>query len=155
MCVLLDTSFFIRLLNPEDALHQNTLEYFQYFLENQITLKISTIAIAEYCVKGDVQELPLKDLQIVPFNFNHAIKAGKMAAIIFENRNKLDSIDRKIIPNDSKLFAQAEIETQITKFATADEACMKVYNVLNQINRLSFDILNIRRPISETLGILF
>lgn len=33
-CVLLDTSFFIRLLNEEDPLHHNALGYFRYFLEH-------------------------------------------------------------------------------------------------------------------------
>ncbi len=45
--VLLDTSFFIRLLNDNDSLHKNARDYFKYFLENDITLKISTISIAE------------------------------------------------------------------------------------------------------------
>ena len=45
-CVLLDTSFFIRLLNEEDPLHENALGYFRYFLEHDFVIKISTIAIA-------------------------------------------------------------------------------------------------------------
>lgn len=61
--VLLDTSFFIRLLNDEDSLHQNALNYFKYFLEKEIDLKISTISIAEYCVKGNLSDLPLVNLQ--------------------------------------------------------------------------------------------
>ncbi len=59
-CVLLDTSFFIRLLNRVDPLHENAIGYYRYFLEHDFVIKISTIAIAEYCVKGDVCELPLK-----------------------------------------------------------------------------------------------
>lgn len=51
-CVLLDTSFFIRLLNEEDPLHENAFGYFRYFLEHDFVIKISTIAIAEYCVRG-------------------------------------------------------------------------------------------------------
>lgn len=31
-CVLLDTSFFIRLLNEEDPLHENAFGLFQIFL---------------------------------------------------------------------------------------------------------------------------
>lgn len=57
--VLLDTSFFIRLLNDEDPLHSNARGYFKYFLEKEIVLKISTISIAEYCVRGKIDELPL------------------------------------------------------------------------------------------------
>lgn len=30
-CVLLDTSFFIRLLNEEDDLHENAMGHFRYF----------------------------------------------------------------------------------------------------------------------------
>tara|TARA_R110000751_G_scaffold161356_4_gene267442 strand:+ start:39561 stop:39773 length:213 start_codon:yes stop_codon:yes gene_type:complete len=58
--VLLDTSFFIRLLNDEDSLHTNAVGYFKYFLENDIVLKVSTISIAEYCVLGKLGDLPLK-----------------------------------------------------------------------------------------------
>ena len=42
-CVLLDTSFFIRLLNEEDPLHENAFGYFRYFLEHDFVIKISTI----------------------------------------------------------------------------------------------------------------
>ena len=79
-CALLDTSFFIRLLNEEDPLHENALGYFKYFLEHDFVIKISTIAIAEYCVRGEISELPLKNMLIVPFNFDHAQRAGKMIA---------------------------------------------------------------------------
>lgn len=46
--VLLDTSFFIRLLNDGDSLHKNALGYFKYFLEKEIVHKVSTISVAEY-----------------------------------------------------------------------------------------------------------
>jgi hypothetical protein len=105
--VLLDTSFFIRLLNENDSLHSNALGYFKYFLEKDITLKCSTISIAEYCVRGSFDELPWRNLQVVPFNFNHGVKAGEFAKIIFTEKNKIDLNNRNIIPNDSKLFAQA------------------------------------------------
>ncbi len=152
--VMLDTSFFIRLLNEQDPLHGNTLEYYKYFLENDFILKASTISIAEYCVKGDIDELPLKDVQIIPFNINHAVRAGDLAAFVFQNKNMLDLADRRIIPNDTKLFAQADTEEQIQKFATSDVECIKVFNLLNQHSKLKFDIINIRNPYNETFGIL-
>lgn len=55
--MLLDTSFFIRLLNENDNLHPKALGYFKYFLEKDIVLKCSTISIAEYCVRGSFDEL--------------------------------------------------------------------------------------------------
>jgi len=54
--VLLDTSFFIRLLNDDDVLHQNAVGYYRYYLENGIIMKISTISVAEYCVLGRLEE---------------------------------------------------------------------------------------------------
>ena len=152
--VMLDTSFFIRLLNEQDPLHENALEYYKYFLQNNFVLKTSTISVAEYCVKGDIDELPLQDVQIVPFNINHATRAGNLAAIVFENRNTLNLPDRRIIPNDTKLFAQADTEAQVQKFATSDLECIKVYNFLNQNSKLTFDIINIRNPYNQTFGIL-
>jgi hypothetical protein len=60
--VLLDTSFFLRFLNDESPLYKNADSYFRYFIQNEITMMISTISIAEYCVGGDIHELPLKNL---------------------------------------------------------------------------------------------
>jgi predicted nucleic acid-binding protein len=152
--ILLDTSFFIRLLNENDSLHQNTLNYYKYFLEKQFTLKCSTISVSEYCVKGKLEELPLRDIQIVPFNIDHAQKAGEFARIIFENKGKLETEKRNIIPNDTNLFAQAEIEKDITSFATSDEECLKIYFMLKQNYPLNFDTINIRHPFNETFGLL-
>jgi predicted nucleic acid-binding protein len=152
--ILLDTSFLIRLLNENDLLHKNTLEYYKYFLEKQFILKCSTISISEYCVKGQLEELPLKDIQIVPFNISHAQKAGEFAKIIFENKGKLEAEKRNIIPNDTNLFAQAEIEKEITTFATSDEECLKIYTLLKQNYNLNFDTINIRQPFNETFGLL-
>lgn len=42
--VLLDTSFFVRLLNDADALHTNAMNYFKYFLEQDMIMKVSTIS---------------------------------------------------------------------------------------------------------------
>jgi hypothetical protein len=81
--VLLDTSFFLRFLNDSDPLFKNADGYFRYFLQKEITMMISTISIAEYCVGGDVHELPLRNLQIVPFNLDHSKRTGEFAKIVF------------------------------------------------------------------------
>lgn len=111
--VLLDTSFFLRFLNDNDPLFKNADGYFRYFLEEEIVMMVSTISIAEYCVGGDVHELPLKNLQIVPFNLNHSTRTGEFAKIVFQHKNKLQLKERNIIPNDTKLFAQADTEKLI------------------------------------------
>ena len=154
--VLLDTSFFIRLLNDEDPLHNNAIGYFRYFLGNEIILKVSTISIAEYCVKGSVDELPLRNLQIIPFNLDHAKRTGAFAAAIFEENkiSKEQLSPRAIIPNDSKLLAQADLDQTITHFVTSDIRSKKVYEMLKKRINPRFEIIDISRPYNEVFGIL-
>ncbi|MBS3992544.1 MAG: hypothetical protein KGZ87_02390 [Bacteroidetes bacterium] len=154
--VLLDTSFFIRLLNDKDPLHSNAVGYFRYFLENDIILKVSTISIAEYCVLGNLNELPLKNIQIVPFNLKDAQKTGQFANIIFEE-NKISQeklMPRAIIPNDSKLFAQADLDKSVTHFVTSDIRSKNSLALLKRGINLKFDIISIDIPFTETFGVL-
>ena len=153
-CVLLDTSFFIRLLNDQDPLHLNTRGFYRHLLQNGGRLKCSTISVAEYCVRGEIEELPLKDLQILPFNLLHAVKAGEFANAVFTQKNTLNLSGRSIIPNDSKLFAQASVEKDIDYFATSDTECVKIYDLLNEKFSLGFEIINIRESLSSFLRTL-
>jgi len=154
--VLLDTSFFIRLLNDEDPLHTNAKDYFKYFLENEVILKVSTISIAEYCVKGKVDELPLKNIQIIPFNFEQAQRTGIFAAVIFEENKiaKEKLHPRAIIPNDSKLFAQADLDNSITYFVTSDIRSKLTYSLLEKQLKPRFEIIDISAPCNEVFGFL-
>jgi predicted nucleic acid-binding protein len=154
--VLLDTSFFIRLLNDRDPLHKNAVGYFKYFLEKEIVLKVSTISIAEYCVIGKLDDLPLRNIQIIPFNLDHAKKTGEFAKVIFD-QNKISQkklTPRAIIPNDSKLFAQADIDKSITHFITSDERSKKTLTRLKKELNPKFDIISIAVPFNEVFGIL-
>lgn len=154
--VLLDTSFLLRLLSKADPLHNNALGYYRYFLENKVEMKISTISIAEYCVKGKASELPLATLKIVPFNFRHATIAGIFAKTLFEARNNghLEVDNRLIIPNDSKLFAQANIEKDVKYFVTSDTKASNTIRTIATCNELSFEHLDIHKPHSQVFGIL-
>ena len=154
--VLLDTSFFIRLLNDEDPLHGNALGYYKYYLENDITLKVSTISIAEYCVLGKLGELPLKDIQILPFNLDQAERTGEFAKIIFTETKVAEEklSPRAIIPNDSKLFAQADLDKSITHFVTSDKRSKTTLNHLKKGLNPRFDIISIEIPYHQTYGLL-
>lgn len=154
--VLLDTSFFIRILNEDDPLHTNAVAYFKYFLDNQIYLKVSTISIAEYCVRGKLEDLPLRNIQILPFNLKDAERTGEFARIIFyENQISLEKLyPRAIIPNDSKLFAQCDLDNTISHFVTSDVRSKNTLALLKKGTTPKFDIINIDIPYSETFGIL-
>jgi len=154
--VLLDTSFFIRLLNDEDPLHSNAVGYYKYFLENEIVLKISTISVAEYCVLGKIEDLPLKNVQIVPFNLKDAEKTGEFAEIIFtQNKINVKKLSpRAIIPNDSKLFAQSDLDKTISHFVTSDVRSKNTLALLKKGTNPKFEIISIDIPFTETFGIL-
>lgn len=152
--VLLDTSFFLRFLNDTDPLFKNADGYFRYFLNNEIAMMISTISIAEYCVGGDVHELPLRNLQIVPFNLDHSKRTGEFAKIVFNNKGKLKLNERNIIPNDTKLFAQADCEKSIEFYLSSDTESLKIYNLLRQEASPKFQFIDLKTPFNETFGLL-
>ncbi|MBA3285832.1 MAG: hypothetical protein H0U27_12345 [Nitrosopumilus sp.] len=152
--VLLDTSFFLRFLNDADPLFKNADGYFRYFLQHEIHMMISTISIAEYCVGGDVHELPLKNLQIIPFNFDHAKRTGAFAKIVFQNKGKLFLKDRNIIPNDTKLFAQADNEKTVEFYLSSDRESLKIYNLLKQETSPKFQFIDLNVSYHQTFGVL-
>lgn len=152
--VLLDTSFFLRFLNDKYPLFKNADGYFRYFIQKEITMMVSTISIAEYCVGGDVHELPLKNLQIVPFNLDHAKRTGEFAKIVFQNKGKLKLNERHIIPNDTKLFAQADVEKAVEFYLSSDSESLKIYRLIQSHASPKFQFIDLNTPHNETFGIL-
>jgi hypothetical protein len=152
--VLLDTSFFLRFLNEADPLFKNADGYYRYFLQKEIPMLISTISIAEYCVGGSINELPLKNLQILPFNLSHAKRTGEFARIVFTNKDKLKLQQRNIIPNDTKLFAQADTEGIIGYYLSSDSESKKIYDLLAKEATPKFQFMDLRHKHSEVFGIL-
>ena len=152
--ILLDTSFFMRFLNDNDPLFNIADGYFRYFLQKEITMMISTISIAEYCVGGDIHELPLRNLQIVPFNLDHSKRTGEFAKVVFQSKGKLNLKERNIIPNDTKLFAQADCEKAIEYYLSSDKESVKIYNLLRQETAPKFQFIDLNNPHNETFGLL-
>lgn len=157
LSVLLDTSFFIRLLNDTDPLHNNAKGYYKYFLENDVIMKISTISIAEFCVRDEIENLPLDTLQIIPFNLEHAKIAGKFARAIFQQKSitGIDITPRAIIPNDSKLFAQCHVDKTSQFYITSDTESGKTISLLNNEIKTNFTFVDISNPVNEVFGTLF
>jgi hypothetical protein len=141
-------------LNENDPLFKNADGYFRYFLNEEITMMISTISIAEYCVGGEIQELPLRNLQIVPFNLDHSKRTGGFAKIVFQNKGKLKLNERNIIPNDTKLFSQADCEKSVEFYLSSDRESLKIYNLLNEKTNPKFQFIDLKISHYETFGIL-
>jgi len=143
--VLLDTSFFIRFLNDTDTYFEAANGYYTYLIKNGYDLVISTISIAEYCVRGSVSELPLKNLQVLPFNYKHGQKAGELARLVFDAKKEGALIvnERLLIPNDAKLFAQADVEERIEYYLTSDTRSSSIFKKINSLQRLSFQLVDL------------
>ena len=141
--VLLDSGFLIRLMNPDEPLHQIALNLFRNFVNNGIVCKVSTIALAEYGVKGALRYLPTKYLQYVPFVYSHAEVASVFMRTILKVKVErgVAISPRVIIPNDTKMFAQASAEPDVFAFVSADAEAKKVYDMLDNPN---FEFVNIR-----------
>lgn len=152
--VLLDTSFFLRFLNEADPLFRNADNYYRYFIQQNVPMFISTISVAEYCVGGSVEELPFKDVHVLPFNFTHARRTGEFARIVFDHKGKLNLTQRNIIPNDTKLFAQADVEENIDYYLSSDTESMKIYQLLQKESKPAFGFIDLRIPYSEVFGLL-
>lgn len=154
--VLLDTSFFLRFLNEKDPLYNNADGYFRYFINSDIVMYVSTISIAEYCIGGNIDELPLRNLRILPFNLDHATLAGKFGKIAFTKRReqKLIVSERNIIPNDIKLFAQAGSTISITSYLTSDKESQKIFNAIKSETDPGFKFIDLNKPYNEVFGVL-
>lgn len=153
---MLDTSFLIRLLKEDDPLHASAKLYFQHFLENNYVLFVSTVAVAEYCVHGELDQLPFECVRVVPFNLDHAEKAGDYARTLYQARDngQYKPDQRLIIPNDTKLFAQGS-SIGALYFVTADVKASKAMDILAKENGFSVSHVDIHEPISTFSGTLF
>lgn len=154
--VVLDTSFLIRLLKEDDPLHIQAKSYFQFFLENEYVLYVSTIVIAEYCVYGRRDDLPFECVRILPFNLDHAELTGQYARTLFNAQGKGEYTPerRLVIPNDTKIFAQASSLGALF-FVTADAKASKAIEHLKNAHAFSVEHVDIHNSIPETFGTLF
>lgn len=95
-------------------------------------------------------------MQIVPFNLDHSKRTGEFAKIAFnaKRNGKIDVTNRNIIPNDTKLFAQADCEKAIEFYLSSDSESLKIYHLLRQETAPKFHFINLNIPYNETFGLL-
>lgn len=92
---------------------------------------------------------------IVPFNFDYAQRAGKMIAEVYAEKKRRGATiaPRAVVPNDTKMFAQADVEPDINFYGTADVECKKVYDMIKiSEGKLSFKFIDITIPCNAFFG---
>jgi predicted nucleic acid-binding protein len=140
--LLLDTSFLISLADPARPHHAVAKQYLVESLARAVPLYLSTIVASEFHVKQTVNDLPLRNFIVLPFNFDHAMMAGRLMGSLV--RDAGDS--RGAVKDDVKLIAQAECES-ITHVLTEDQSTLAKY-----ADRLRAQGLSQLRPILLAAG---
>jgi predicted nucleic acid-binding protein len=153
--ILLDTSFCIRLLKSNDELHQNAKDYFKYFLEQKIEIYLSSIVIAEYSVKDDVNNLPLEFVKIIPFDFFDGKTAGEFHSILINNKEQVANIERNVIKDDCKLLAQI-FNRKIGAYITKDKKSFgQIFMPIQKAKSFNIELFDLEIPLKDIKGELF
>lgn len=120
--------------------------FFREFAKRGISMKVSTVAIGEFLVGNTLEDLPLRHIQILPYNFPHSVIAGRFAKILLDARKEkgLEVSPRVLIPNDVKQLAQADFESDIRYFVTSDsKSYRKFTEVISKTEEVHFEHLDI------------
>jgi hypothetical protein len=83
---------------------------------------LSTIAISEFQVRQAINDLPLRNFVVLPFNVDHAMACGLLLRAT--NRDAAD--DRVRIKDDFKLIAQCQCDG-ITHLLSEDAGTLAKY----------------------------
>lgn len=153
--VLLDNSFVMRLLKSDDEFHENVVEYFRYFIENDIVMYLSAIVISEYAVADDPNNLlMLNSFQILEFDYGDAKIAGEFYSFLKDNRDTRENIERKVIINDLKLLGQIK-NREIDAFISKDQKCYNKMIIPLGSKDLKVKFIDLSIPLRDYLGTLF
>lgn len=125
---MLDTSFLITLADDARTHHADAMRYLREAVARRATLYLSAVVVSEFHAKQPITDLPLRNFRVLPFNIDHAMMAGELAAVVRRDASDL----RDSVKDDLKLLAQAvctsipyvltEGERTLSKFARQLEA---------------------------------
>lgn len=104
--VLLDTSFLISFADSNRPNHAAALGYYRECVRRQVPMYLSTVVISEFQVKQAINDLPLRNFVVLPFNVDHAMKCG----LLIRNMARDLDDDRVRVKDDFKLVAQCDCE---------------------------------------------
>lgn len=120
--VLLDTSFLISLSDPARRHHEAAVAYYKECVRRQVPMYLSTIVISEFQVKQAINDLPLRNFVVLPFNVDHAMRCG----LIIRDMVRDPDDDRVRVKDDFKLLAQCDCES-ISHLVSEDASTLAKY----------------------------
>lgn len=138
--VLLDTSFLISFADPLRPHHDAALGYYRECVRRQVTMYLSTVVISEFQVKQAINDLPLRNFMVLPFNIDHAMRCG----LIIKSMTRDHDDDRVRVKDDFKLVAQCNCEA-ISHLLTEDASTLAKYlNRASQAGLASVKVVLLR-----------
>lgn len=120
--MLVDTSFLISLSDPARKHHAAAQQYFRAGLDRRVPLFLSTIVISEYQVRQAINDLPLRNFIVLPFNIDHAMACGLLGRALPRDTGD----DRVRVKDDFKLIAQCQCDG-ISHVLTEDASTLTKY----------------------------
>lgn len=120
--VLLDTSFLISLSDPARPNHGVAMDYYRECVRRQVPMYLSTIVISEYQVMQAINDLPLRNFVVLPFNVDHAMRCG----LIIRQMPRDSGDDRVRVKDDFKLLAQCDCDS-ISHLLSEDASTLAKY----------------------------
>lgn len=145
--VLLDTSFLITLADPDREKHADAKRFYQHFLDEGMPMILSTIVIAEFCVRQPFETLPLDQFIIYPFNQDDAVEAARLD---FKSVERGPS-SRDALRDDFKIIGHAAAQG-LGYLITGDKDTMAVYCArLSARKEINFRCLNLNEGFSLRL----
>ena len=120
--VLLDTSFLISLSDPTRRHHAAAMAYYRECTRRQVAMYLSNIVVSEFQVKQAINDLPLRNFVILPFNVDHAMRCG----LLIRQMPRDAGDDRVRVKDDFKLLAQCDCEA-ITHLISEDANTLAKY----------------------------
>lgn len=98
------------------------MAYYRECARQQITMYLSTVVISEFQVKQAINDLPLRNFMVLPFNVDHAMRCG----LIIRQMPRDTGDDRVRVKDDFKLLAQCDCES-ITHLISEDASTLAKY----------------------------
>jgi hypothetical protein len=120
--VLLDTSYLISFSDPTRLNHLTAVRYYKECVQRQVPMYLSSIVISEFQVRQAINDLPLRNFIVLPFNVDHAMACG----LLIRRLQRDPADDRVRVKDDFKLIAQCECEG-ITHLLTEDKGILSKY----------------------------
>lgn len=104
--VLIDTSFLITLAGKDRKHYDAARRYWRHFLDNEIPIYLSTIVVSEFCVKQQIPPEMLRCCVVLPFNWDHALRAARLFGL---TSARPPDVPRGALKDDVKIIAQATV----------------------------------------------